>query len=84
MEQESRWCQQLCRFHEGKAPSAASPERPHSSFLQVWDAEMGHSGTGPGFGIGGIQPAPELREELGIQFPGGMAQRLLQAGQEIP
>lgn len=84
MEQESRWCQQLCRFHEGKAPSAASLERPHSSFLQVWDGEMGHSGTGPSFGISGILPAPEPRVELRIQFPGGMTQRLLQDGQEFP
>lgn len=30
--------------------------------------------------IGGIPSAPEPREELGIQFPGGMTQRLLQGG----
>lgn len=68
--------------------NAASPEWPHSSFLQVWDGEMGHSRaafwnkarfweTGR---TGRTLPAPEPREELGIWFPGGMTRRLLQGG----
>lgn len=70
------------------ASKAASPEWPHSSFLQVWDGEMGHSRAplrnqawlweiGR---IGGILQHPEPGEEMGIQFLGGMTQRLLPGG----